>query len=80
MREPFYVCRVFYISRKESVMGPIMGLSVIAHTLLWTTIVLGAIAIVLILSTAVPTLKWTRKDRKQRHLSIPAYYLATPAR
>ncbi len=60
-------------------MGPITGLSVIATTLLWTSIVLGLVVVGLTLAVVLPTLTRTREDRQRRRLSIPAYYHLTPA-
>lgn len=60
-------------------MGPITGLSVIATTLLWTSIVLGALVVGLSLAVVAPALTRSREDRKRRRLSIPAYYHLTPA-
>ncbi len=60
-------------------MGPITGLSVIATTLLWTSIVLGLVVVGLSLAVVAPTLTRTREDRQRRRLSIPAYYRPTPA-
>ncbi len=60
-------------------MGPITGLSVIATTLLWTSIVLGVLVVGLSLAVVAPALTRSREDRRRRHLSIPAYYRLTPA-
>lgn len=60
-------------------MGPITGLSVIATTLLWTSIVLGVLVVGLSLAVVAPALTRSREDRRRRHLSIPAYYHLTPA-
>ncbi len=60
-------------------MGPLTGLSVIATTLLWATVLLGALVAGLTLAVVVPTVSRTRDDRIRRRLSIPAYYHLTPA-
>ncbi|MGG5258088.1 hypothetical protein [Phycicoccus avicenniae] len=60
-------------------MGPITGLSTIATTLLWTSVVLGVVVAGLLLAVVLPTLTRTREERRRQHLSIPAYYRLTPA-
>ncbi|QKE82513.1 hypothetical protein [Arthrobacter sp. NEB 688] len=55
-------------------MGTLTGLSVIATTLLWTSLVLGVVVVGLTLAVVLPALGRTREDRKERHLSIPRYY------
>ena len=55
-------------------MGTLTGLSVIATTLLWTSVVLGVVVVGLTLAVVLPTLGRTRADRRRRHLGIPAYY------